>query len=314
MTDNKGYNNSSGGAVGTYSNLQSDQVFRNRNDFKNNDMSSNKNQWKNDDVFSSKNPWKKDNPYASNNVYEEDGVQKEQPKYKRFSDLKILNELMLHMSNNTLDENSRIEILSQGEKGEIKNLLATRILKIALIPALTSLLMGCIFMFSENFILDIFVYMVYVAILVRTVFYPAKLYYENIKYTTTRPAKMFFEEMDYWYKVSVVNIFVFLTVVSLSLFILSFYQEEIINEILKFIPTYSIASKIDKLTAYLSTINFSTDLRLLVMFNVLVFFSYIKFINNEKSKEELELKNRLKKIRNETISRVEQIQQDKNNY
>lgn len=300
MNDNS-FNSATQMGVGRYSNLQKNQVYRERDNFKNND------------TFSSKNPWKKDNTYATNDVYRDDGRQKEEPKYKRFSDLKILNELMLHMSNNTLDEDSRIEILSQGEKGEIKNLLAYRIFKISLVPALSSLMLALIVIFTDNIMVTLFSCMVYMGILVRTFFYPAKLYYENIKYKTTRPAKIFFEEMDYWYKISVVKVYVYLVIVSIVLFIASFYQDEIIDWSLGLFTKSSVGLGTDWITAYLSTVNFSFGLKFLAIFNIVILVVYAKFVNKEKTKAELELRARMKKIRNETISRVEQIQKDKNN-
>lgn len=312
MNDN-GFNSSTHVGVGKYSNLQKNQVYRERDNFKNNDTFSSKNPWRNDDVYGNKNPWKKDNPYATNDVYRDDGRQKEKPKYRRFSDLKILNELMLHMSNNTLDEDSRIEILSQGEKGEIKNLLAYRIFKISAVPALSSLLLALVIVFTDNILITLFAYMVYMGILVRTFFYPAKLYYENIKYKTTRPAKMFFEEMDYWYKISVVKIYVYLVIVSIVLFIASFYQDEIIDWSLGLFTKSSVGLGTDRITSYLSTVSFSFGLKFLAFFNIVILVVYAKFVNKEKTKAELELRARMKKIRNETISRVEQIQRDKNN-
>ena len=295
-----------------YSNLNKGRVYQDRNS-RQKDTFSNKNQWKNDDVYANKNPWEKKNPYASNDVYKDDATQKEQPKYKRFSDLKILNELMLHMSNNTLDENSRIEILSQGEKGEIKNLLAYRIFKISLVPALSSIILALVIIFTQNILISLFAYMVYLGILVRTFFYPAKLYYENIKYKTTRPAKMFFEEMDYWYKISVVKIYVYLTIVSIGFFIASFYQDEIIDASLRLFTNSSIGLGTDEITQYLSTVEFSLGLKILAFFNIFLLVLYARFVNKEKTQAEIELRERVKKIRNETISRVEQIQRDKNN-
>ncbi|WP_457748575.1 hypothetical protein [Sulfurimonas sp.] len=311
--NNNGFDSITQTGAGRYSNLQRNQVYRDRDNFKNNDTFSSKNPWKNDDVYGSKNPWKKDNPYASNNVYADDGTQKERPKYRRFSDLKILNELMLHMSNNTLDEDSRIEILSQGEKGEIKNLLAARIFKISLVPALASLALAVVIVFTDNLLISLFAYMVYMGILVRTFFYPAKLYYENIKYKTTRPAKIFFEEMDYWYKISVVKIYVYLTIVSIILFVASFYQDEIIDAALGLFTKSSVGLGTDAITSYLSTVEFSFGLKFLAFYNILILVVYAKFVNKEKTQAELELRSRMKKIRNETISRVEQIQRDKNN-
>jgi len=311
--NNNGFDSTTQTGVGRYSNLQKNQVYRDRDNFKNNDTYSSKNHWKNDDVYGNKNTWKKDNPYATNDAYRDDGRQKEKPKFKRFSDLKILNELMLHMSNNTLDEDSRIEILSQGEKGEIKNLLAYRIFKISLVPALSSLLLALVLIFTDNIVITLFGYMVYVGILIRTFFYPAKLYYENIKYKTTRPAKIFFEEMDYWYKISVVKVYVYLVIVSIVLFVVSFYQDEIIDWSLGLFTKSSVGLGTDLITTYLSTVSFSFGLKFLAFFNIIILVLYAKFVNKEKTQAELELRTRMKKIRNETISRVEQIQRDKNN-
>ncbi|MBD3795541.1 MAG: hypothetical protein IE881_06355 [Epsilonproteobacteria bacterium] len=292
--------------VGKFSNLQKNQVFKGNNPFEA------KNVWKNEDVYGSKDIWGKKNPYRTDNVYADNGTTKEKPRFRRFADLKILNELMMHMSNNTLPDDTRIEILSQGEKGEIKNILAYRIMKISLVPALMSILFGLVLVFTNHIIITFFMLMIYVAVLVRTFFYPAKLYYANIKLKTTRPAKIFFEEMDYWYKLSVVKVYLYLVIVSIMLFIASFYEDKVITFLIENTASLKKSISSESIQFFLESINFSYSLKMLAVFNIALLAYYSRFVNQEKSKAEKELRNRMKNIRNESISRVKQIQTDKN--
>lgn len=302
------FDSSSHIGVGKFSNLQRDQVHKSKDTFSNkgNNPFSSNNQWKNENDWSEKNPFRKDNVYAN------DGREKEKPRFKRFADLKILNEYMMHMSNNTLPEDSRIEVLSQGEKGEIKNLLAYRIVKISLVPALMSLLMGIVLVFSDYFLLTLFSLLVYFAVLVRTFFYPAKIYYENVKLKTTRPAKLFFEEMDYWYKLSVVKVYLYTVIASIVLFVLSFYEDDMINLLIAYGSKLQNPHTREMIEGYINTINFSASLKAMAFLNIGMLVYYSKFANSEKAKAEKELNKRMKLIRNESISRVQQIQEDKN--
>lgn len=286
------YNSAINGGVGKYSRLQDRQVYSGK------------------DTYDSNNKYKKDSVYKNDSVYGEKDQRNEDPKYKRFADLKILNENMMHMSNNTLPDDSRIEILSQGEKGEIKNILSYRILKISIVPALISLALGLVVMLTDSYIVTLFSIFVYFAVLVRTFFYPAKLYYENIRYKTTKPARVFFEEMDYWYKVSVVKVYVYMVIASSIMFVASFYQDEIVELLIdKVISTPGFNSEF--IYNYIASISFSIGLKGVAILNIVILVFYSKFANKEKDKAEADLQERMKKIRNETLSRVQQIQEDK---
>ncbi len=301
------YSSSKGGSVGTFSNLQKNQVYNGKEAFGSKDIYSSKNNFASNDTYSSKNPWRTDSSYGK-----DDAQEKVFPKYKRFSDLKILNENMMHMSNNTLPESTRIEILSQGEKGEIKNILSYRILQIALAPALSSLAVAAVIMFSGSLLISLFALFVYIGILVRTFFYPAKLYYENIKYKTTKPALRFFEEMDYWYKISVVNVYVYLVIVSIVIFVLSFYEEKVVSFAIKTLLSAPNTIGSGTIKNYLESISFSWEFKAFAVFNIGMLAFYSRFVNKEKSLAEMQLKERMKQIRNETLTRVQQIQADKN--
>ena len=286
------YNSAINGGVGKYSRLQDRQVYSGK------------------DTYDGNNKYKKDSVYKNDSVYGEKDQRNEDPKYKRFADLKILNENMMHMSNNTLPDDSRIEILSQGEKGEIKNILSYRILKISIVPALMSLALGLVVMLTDSYIVTLFSIFVYFAVLVRTFFYPAKLYYENIRYKTTKPARVFFEEMDYWYKVSVVKVYVYMVIASSIMFVASFYQDEIVELLIdKVISTPGFNSEF--IYNYIASISFSIGLKGVAILNIVILVFYSKFANKEKDKAEADLQERMKKIRNETLSRVQQIQEDK---
>lgn len=286
------YNSAINGGVGKYSRLQDRQVYSGK------------------DTYDGNNKYKKDSVYKNDSVYGEKDQRNEDPKYKRFADLKILNENMMHMSNNTLPDDSRIEILSQGEKGEIKNILSYRILKISIVPALISLALGLVVMLTDSYIVTLFSIFVYFAVLVRTFFYPAKLYYENIRYKTTKPARVFFEEMDYWYKVSVVKVYVYMVIASSIMFVASFYQDEIVELLIdKVISTPGFNSEF--IYNYIASISFSIGLKGVAILNIVILVFYSKFANKEKDKAEADLQERMKKIRNETLSRVQQIQEDK---
>ena len=303
MKSDNGYN-SANLSVGAHSNLQHKQVYKDQGNYKNQDTYGSKNAYKTDSVYGSK------DPYGKDEVYDKDEVLR--PKFKRFSDLKILNENMMHMSNNTLSDESRIEILSQGERGEIKNLLSSRILKIAFVPALSSLALGFLLVLSSSFLIGLFGLLVYMGLLVRTFFYPAKLYYENIKFKTTKPANAFFEEMDYWYKISVVNIYVYLIIVSIILFVISFYQDELIEKSIEILSGANGKIRSEKVENFLSAISFGITLKLLAVFNIGVLVMYSKFANKEKEIAEGKLLVRMRAIRNENLSRVQQVQADKN--
>jgi len=292
--------------VGQYSNLQKNQIFRDRDNY------GSKGTYENKNPYESKNPYASNNPYESKNPYATSEKEKFIPKFKRFNDLKILNEKMMHMSNNTLSDDSRIEIVTQGELGEIKNLLAGRILKVPLAPLFSSLAFGLVIMFTDNIFITLISLFIYLGILVRTFFYPARLYYENIKYKTTRAAKMYYEEMDYWYKIYVVKVYVYLIIASIAIFVASFYQDEIIA----FFTTHFLKNngvmQSGLMHEYIKTISFSVSLKFLAVLNIIILIAYSKFANNQKLQAEIMLKDKMKKIRNEKISRVQKIQADKN--
>ena len=215
------------------------------------------------------------------------------------------------MSNNTLPDDSRIEILSQRDKGEVKMILAKRITTISTVPALVSFIFAFILVLTDNFIITLFAILIYITILVRVFFYPAVLYYENVKLRTTKPAKIYFDEMDYWFKLSVVKVYVSVVIASILIFVASFYEEELINVV---INSFSIKNNLIPSSAvdFVKEISFSYSLKILAFSNILMLVGYSKFINKEKKKNQDILDERMKKIRNETMTRVEQIQADKN--
>jgi len=260
-----------------------------------------------------RNPFQSRSPYENKNNDQNKQVnEKDKRKYLRFNDLKLLNEFMVHLANNTLPDGSRIDILSQGMLGEIKNILSSRIFKIAIIPALMSIVMALLFALSGYFILDAFGMLVYIAILIRVFYYPAKLYYSNIRYTTCLPAKTFFEEMSYWFKMSVFNTYGSMITVAILLFVLSFFQEPIINYFLTHIGHISSSLiHTNKITKYIANISFSISWKLFPLFMIFLLFLYAKFVSREKTHNEAIKEKILKEIRNETISTVRAIQEDR---
>lgn len=233
-------------------------------------------------------------------------------KYKRFNDLKILNEQIINLSNNMQPEESPLEVLSQGQKGEIKNLLWSRIWKISFAPALSAIVLNLVVMFGDFMIATLFAFAFYIYVIGRTFFYPAKLYYENIQHKTTRHAKLFFEEMDFWYKMSVVKILAYMIFVIIATLVLAIYEDAIVDFMLTYFVNTSRIKEQQLLINYLSNISFSGTFVFLSLIYLLTIVAYFKFINQEKAKNEALLKVKLKNIRNQTMSRVEQIQADKN--
>ena len=232
-------------------------------------------------------------------------------KYKRFNDLKLLNEQMINLANNMQPDDSPLEVLSQGQKGEIKNLLIGRIFKISFLPAIAVLLLTLTLVLTDHLLVTLSTLMLYIFIMGRTFFYPAKLYYENIQYKTTTHAKVFFEEMDFWFKTSVVNTLVLFSITSFVSLIIIFFEENIINLVVS-ISKNMKGSTHDMLLDYASSISFTYSLSFAIILYISTILFYFKFINKEKEKNEIIKESRIKDIRNQTMSRVEQIQADKN--
>lgn len=264
-------------------------------------------------------------PYSNNNNYEDnqkwdeakiyqtrDSSSVELRKYKRFNDLKLLNEQMINLGNIIQSENSPLEILSQGQKGEIKNLLMRRISKISFVPAIFYFLLVAIIVLTDYLLLTIIALGVYIFIIGRTFYYPAKLYYENVQFNTSPHAELFFEEMDFWFKMSVINTLVSLIILTIISIVGIFFEDSFINIIISISKSVTNPQIKEYLENYLTTINFSMSLFLAVLLNIAIILIYFKFINNEKTRNEALRKERSKNIRNQTKSRVQQIQDEIN--
>jgi hypothetical protein len=294
-------NNSHMTGTGAYSSLLSDQIYNKHG------RTGGQNPYKEDNkTYQEKQNWEKAPIYK-------DAQTNAEPvkKFKRFSDLKIINEQMISLANNIQSDNSPIEVLSQGQKGEIKNLLGVRILKISWLPSIAIVILTGTLVFTDYLLFTLMALVIYFYILGRTFFYPAKLYYENIQYTTTEHAKLFFEEVDFWYKTGVVQTLLLFIISIICSFIILFYEDNLVNFILN-IANSSRDSMKQILIHYASTISFTYSLVLAIVLYIVTILMYFKFINKEKEKNTKLLIARIKDIRNQTMSRVEQIQMDKN--
>jgi hypothetical protein len=232
-------------------------------------------------------------------------------KYTRFNDLKLLNEQMINLANNMQTEESPLEVLSQEQRGEIKVLLMKRVGKLSFLPAITALLLTLTIILTDYILITLIVLIFYFFVLGRVFFYPAKLYYENIQYKTSKHAEIFYEEMDFWYKLGVVNTFISIFVISVITFILIFFEDYVINILIDLSNNATSGTK-DFLSNYVTSISFSYSLFFAFVLYIGTIIIYMKFINKEKSRNEVIRQERLKSIRNETMSRVEQSQTDKN--
>lgn len=287
--------------LGTYSSLAQRQVYSK------NASAGGQNPYRDD------NNWASKNPYANNRgAYAgvEKGSSFEGKKYKRFNDLKLLNEQMMNLSNNMQPDESPLEVLSQGQKGEIKNLLGRRVFKLSILPALAAFLLTTTAILSNSLVFVILAFFMYVFVMGRIFFYPAKLYYENIQCKTTRHAKLFFEEMDFWFKLGVVNTYIYFSIVAIFTFLTIFFEDYILS-IFKSIANKSSGSVNEGIISYVNNMSFAMSLFILFLIYILTIFLYIKFVKKEKLINEEKLKKKLKDIRNQTMSRVEQIQSDK---
>jgi len=287
--------------LGPYSSLLQDQVYNK------NSQTGGKNPYSDpqNSVYAKKQNWEEPK------IYQQKDIAQKPQGYRRFHDLKILNEQIINLANNMQPEESPLEVLSQGQKGEIKNLLWARIWKISLLPALSAMLLTISVILTNYLLITLFMFTIYVYIVGRTFFYPAKLYYENIQFKTTKHARLFFEEMDFWFKLGVVKILIYFAVVILFTFIMVFFEDTVVTHLLELIK-YTDNSVKQPVLNYISTISFSYTLLVLVFIYTGTIFLYFKFINQEKTKNDELLKIKLKHIRNQTMSRVEQIQADKN--
>ena len=285
---------------GGYSSLLSDQVYNKHGRTGGSNPYNN-----NNSTYANKQNWDKSKIYQNS-----ENINFENKRFPRFNDLKILNEQMINLANNMQSIDSPLEVLSQGQKGEIKNILMTRIFKISLAPALSALSLSLLVIFTNHLIITLLSLLFYVFVIGRTFYYPAKLYYENVQYKTTKHAELFFEEMDYWFKISAINTIVWFLMVAIFSFIMIFFEENIINVVLSITKSLKGESVV-YLINYAESISFSTAMFFLFILYISTIIVYFKFINNEKSKNEKLRQERLKNIRNETMSRVEQIQADK---
>lgn len=287
--------------LGPYSSLLQDQVYNK------NSQTGGKNPYSEpqNSVYAKKQNWEEPKVYQQKEM-----VQKSQG-YRRFHDLKILNEQIINLSNNMQPEESPLEVLSQGQKGEIKNLLWARIWKISLLPALGALLLTLTVILTDYLLVTLLMLTIYVYLVGRTFFYPAKLYYENIQFKTTKHARLFYEEMDFWFKLGVVKILMYFALVIIFTFVMIFFEDTVVANLLK-ISQYTDNTVKQGFLNYISTVSFSYSLLFLVLIYIGTIFLYFKFINQEKTKNDELLKIKMKHIRNQTMSRVEQIQADKN--
>lgn len=287
--------------LGPYSSLLQDQVYNK------NSQTGGKNPYSEpqNSVYAKKQNWEEPKVYQQKEM-----VQKSQG-YRRFHDLKILNEQIINLSNNMQPEESPLEVLSQGQKGEIKNLLWARIWKISLLPALGALLLTLTVILTDYLLVTLLMLTIYVYLVGRTFFYPAKLYYENIQFKTTKHARLFYEEMDFWFKLGVVKILMYFALVIIFTFVMIFFEDTVVANLLK-ISQYTDNTVKQGFLNYISTVSFSYSLLFLVLIYLGTIFLYFKFINQEKTKNDELLKIKMKHIRNQTMSRVEQIQADKN--
>lgn len=252
------------------------------------------------------------NHYDSKNTYGPaiEGTQ-DLKKYTRFNDLKLLNEQMINLANNMQAEESPLEVLSQGQRGEIKVLLMRRVGKLSFLPAISALLLTLTIILTNHILITLVALIFYFFVIGRVFFYPAKLYYENIQYKTSKHAEIFYEEMDFWYKLGVVNTIISLLFISILTFILMFFEDYVINIFINFSNNATSGIK-DFLSNYVTSISFSYSLFFVFVLYVGTIIIYMKFINKEKRRNEVIRQERLRSIRNETMSRVEQIQTDKN--
>ena len=287
-----------------FDNLARKETYRDRSPYGNKSAYS-----ENRNVYQSQSPYSKDDsPYRQQEQLKQE---KKEKKYLRFNDLKLLNEFMMHLANNTLADNSRIDILGQGMLGEIKNLLADRIFKIAIIPALMSIILALTFAVSKYFVIDTFALLIYLGVLVRVFYYPAKLYYANIRYTTCLPAQTFFDETKYWFRMSVFHTFASMIIVAVLLFVLSFFQHSIIQFLLFHFGHISATLGTQKINKFIASISFSISWKIFPLFIIFLLFFYVKFINKEKKINEAIKEKILKEIRDETISPVKAVQENR---
>jgi len=257
-------------------------------------------------VYRDNNAYKEENnkAFESNSAYSD----KQRIKLARFNDLKILNENLINLSNNLIKNESPLTILSQREKGEVKNILGKRVFVISFTTAFVSLLFACVIFFSNHSLVIMAFFAFYIFIIGRTFYYPAKLYYENIQFITNKHATLYFEEMDYWWKLSVANMIMALLISSIALLYVATFEYDIVYYL-----TELVKSKNNNLHLinYISHLSFSTGFTYLAIFNFLIIIMYFKFINKEKAISLQEQEERIKASRNETLSRVQQIRADK---
>jgi hypothetical protein len=282
---------------GGYSSLLSDQVYNKHGRTGGSDPYKSSNE-----AYSKKQDWKK------SSVYEDTKEYHDSRKYKRFNDLKLLNEQMINLANNLQPSSSPLEVLSQGQKGEIKDILMYRITKLSFVPLLFASIVVLNIIFIDSFFVTFMLLVIFVYVAVKILFYPAKLYYENVQYKTTKHAVLFYEEMDFWFKLSVANSLVSLFVLSIVSFVVAFYEERVVEVVLN-LSKYS--SQKDVITNYAANISFSYSLTLFSLSIIAMILFYFRFINYEYEENEKLKKQRSRDIENETVSRVRQIQKNK---
>lgn len=292
--------NNAAGNGSAYSSLMSDQVYNKNGRSGGQNVYAGKSPYENN-----KNVHQDTQDWSHAPIYGQGGESGSQTKYTLFSDLKILNEQMINLANNMQPDDSPLAVLSQGIIGEIRVLLGKRIWGTSFVPAFILLIIATVLMFNSIGIISIIAIFLYLTVTAGVLFHPAKLFYENGQYKTNKFANEFYEEMDFWFKQGIVNSFVSSTLVSIAIIAIGLNEETII---------LIVSSNLGEgmLQDYVSTISFSTSMYLLASSNFGMFFLYFKYINKQKEVSEIKRKERSKLIRNETLSRVEQIQADKN--
>ncbi len=301
-TNNKN-NLNYGSNLGAHSSLISDQVYnKNGRTGGQNAYSSNSN------AYSKNQNWDKSQIYQ-----DAQGVAVDTSKYKYFNDLKILNEIMIDYSNNMQPDNSPLQMLSQGQESDIRLMLMGRLKKTSFISSFLLFLISIVAIFSNLSIISILSFIFYISIVGGTLFYPAKLFYENVQYKTNKTAELYYDEMDYWFKIGVVNFIGSIIFMTIVLLVVSFFEDKLLLIISELVLNNTMDESFrSSLEIYISKMGFTGEFIFFSVLNIAIIFTYFKFINRQKTNAEIMRVKRIIKIRNQTMSRVEQVQDDKN--
>jgi len=288
---------------------------------------------KNNNPYSkNNNPYSKNNnPYAKNqqktvdnyqnkgnDPYKDRGVQGgdsqgnfnlEDKKYSYYNDLKILHDEMIYLSNSSVSSKI-ITILSKGQIAEIKMKLMKTILFSPFKSFFIIIFASIVLFFSNNGLVNLLAYMITIIIIWSYFLYPTKLLYNNVGLCVNEESNLFFKEMEFWFNTGV-NLTKALFTISIMIIATILYYQDIIKE---FLIKYIINSNNTYLISYFKSIGgLNSKLGILIALIVIMIISYFII---KKSEVDTGLKIRdekIKSIRNEKISRVEQIQNDKNN-